>query len=247
MLGKVRNAGSARHRVLTGWVMVAAAVGFAGVSAHGSGAAVTPAPDTEVLSPAQSLEADNATPPTSEPAPTTTTTEPPPATTTTTAPAPPPTPAPTTTTTVPAIRVAAAVAVPSRQEQIEAIADSSGWDWRAAGVRLTVGFYPDDCCHWGVYQSDQRTVWIGPTAFGNPARLRYVVLHELAHGWQYTRNRFPTLLADYRPFGMSTPADALEAGGDCIAALWGATDHHYWACPAAAAHTAARRLAGDWS
>lgn len=90
-------------------------------------------------------------------------------------------------------------------------------------------------------------MWIGPSAFANPVRLRYVVLHELAHGWQYTRNRFPELIADYQPFGMSTPAEALEAGGDCIAALWGATDHHYWSCPAAAREQAARRLAGDWS
>lgn len=67
MLGKVRNPRPAR-RVLTGWVTAVAAVGFAGVSAHGSGAAVTPAPGTEVLSPAQFLEADAPTPPASGPA-----------------------------------------------------------------------------------------------------------------------------------------------------------------------------------
>jgi hypothetical protein len=141
----------------------------------------------------------------------------------------------------------AAADAPSRQAQIEAIADSSGWDWRAAGIRLNVGYYPADCCHWGVYESERRTVWVGPSAFANPTRLRYVVLHELAHGWQYTRDRFPELIGDYQPFGMSTPTEALEAGGDCIAAVWGATDHHYWVCPAAALKQAARRLAGDWS
>jgi hypothetical protein len=173
--------------------------------------------------------------------PETTTTAPPETTTTTTA------PSPTTTTTAPPAPRTAAAAEPSRQAQIEAIADSSGWNWRAAGIRLVVGYYPADCCHWGVYESERRTVWIGPSAFAHPDRLRYVVLHELAHGWQYTRDRFPQLLADYQPFGMATYADALEAGGDCIAALWGASDHHYWVCPAAARQTAARRLAGDWS
>ncbi|MGH9041223.1 MAG: hypothetical protein ACRDZ3_13435, partial [Acidimicrobiia bacterium] len=183
---------------------------------------------------------------TTVPEPTTTTTTEAPTTTTTAPPEVPPTTAPPTTTTTVPVR-APAVAEPSPQAQIEAIADSTGFDWRAAGVRMTVGYYPTDCCHWGVYDSAQRTVWIGPSAFKTPERLRYVVLHELAHGWQYTRGRFDELIADYRPFGKSTPEAALEAGGDCIATLWGATDDHYWSCPAAALRTAARRLAGDWS
>ncbi|MGH8992721.1 MAG: hypothetical protein ACRDZ7_14530, partial [Acidimicrobiia bacterium] len=145
------------------------------------------------------------------------------------------------------VRVPAAVPEAERQARIEAIADASGWDWRGAGVRLTVGYYPGDCCHWGIYDSARKTVWIGPSAFANPTRLSYVVLHELAHGWQYTRDRFDQLIADYAPYGRSTPEAALEAGGDCIATLWGATDHHYWPCPTAARRTAARRLAGDWS
>ena len=221
-----------------------AAVVLAGFSAHGSGAAVPPPATPKTRAPL--VVPPPTAPPettTTEPAPpTTTTTAAPPETTTTTTTARPP----TTTTTAPAPREAAGTE-PSRQAQIEAIADSTGWDWRGAGVRLTVGFFPDDCCHWGVYESARRTVWIGPSAFASPSRLRYVVLHELAHGWQYTRNRFDELIADYAPYGRSTPAEALEAGGDCIAALWGATDSHYWQCPTAALRTAARRLAGDWS
>ena len=255
MLGKVRNAASARPTLLGGWLMAAAATVFAGVSAHGSGAAVAPAGRAEVPGPPAPV-AVAAPPVTPEPPATTATTEPPPATTTTepasttTTTAPPPTATTTApATTAPAIAAPAGrvAAGPSRQEQIEAIADATGWDWRAAGIRLTVGFFPEDCCHWGVYESARHTVWIGPTAFAHPTRLRYVVLHELAHGWQYTRNRFDELIADYRPWGRTTPAEALEAGGDCIATLWGATDHHYWDCPAAALRLAARRLAGDWS
>ncbi|MGH9034196.1 MAG: hypothetical protein ACRD0O_00400 [Acidimicrobiia bacterium] len=216
--------------------MTVIGVGLSGVDAHDSGAAEAGHP--------RDVVAAALPPPTS--VTTTTTTPPEPSTTTTTvAPEPPPEP-PTTTTTAPVVRVAAA-AEPSRQEQIEAIADGTGWNWRAAGVRLTVGFYPGDCCHWGIYDSARETVWIGPSAFGHPERLRYVVLHELGHAWQYNTGRFDELIADYRPWGRSTPTEALEAGGDCIATLWGATDHHYWACPAAALRTAARRLAGDWS
>ncbi|MGH8972978.1 MAG: hypothetical protein ACRD0C_07205 [Acidimicrobiia bacterium] len=232
--------------------MLVVATAFAGVSAHGSGAAEPPTTSTTGrATPTTSTEPSTTTTTVVAPETTTTTAAPPEATTTTTA--PPETP---TTTTAPAPRerrgseanaLESPAAGPLRQEQIEAIADASGWDWRAAGVILTVGYFPGDCCHWGVYESERRTVWIGPSAFANPVRLRYVVLHELAHGWQYTRNRFTELIADYRPFGMATPADALEAGGDCIATLWGAADHHYWACPAAAQQVAARRLAGNWS
>ena len=247
MLGK-RNAGSARPRrtMLGGGVMAVVAVVFAGVSAHGSDAAVRPSGAVPPPPPAV-VPAVPAPVVTTAPEATTTTTSEPPTTTTTAPPEPPPTTAPpTTTTTVAPVRQPAAVE-PSRQEQIEAIADSTGWNWRSAGVRLTVGFYPGDCCHWGVYESERETVWIGPSAFANPTRLSYVVLHELAHAWQYNTGRFTELIADYQPWGRSTPSEALEAGGDCIAALWGATDSHYWVCPAAALTTAARRLAGDWA
>ncbi|HEY3239059.1 MAG TPA: hypothetical protein VGL92_05805 [Acidimicrobiia bacterium] len=227
--------------------MAVVGVGLTGVDAHGSGAAApsggqetgpvgTPGPDPATTAPEPSTTTTTLP---SEPSTTTSTVPPEPSTTTTAPPA-------TTTTTVPAARVAAA-AGPSRQEQIEAIADGSGWNWRGAGLRLTVGYFVGDCCHWGIYESQRRTVWVGPSAFGNPVRLRYVVLHELAHAWQYATGRFSELIADYQPWGRSTPSEALEAGGDCIATLWGATDHHYWVCPAAALQTAARRLAGDWT
>lgn len=232
--------------------MVVGAVGLSGVQAHGSGAAMvapSPAPVATVVSePASTTTTGEPATTSTTLGPTTTTTAPPvttttvpPASTTTTTVAPP-----TTTTAPPPPPPPPASAGPSRQAQIEAIADESGWDWRRAGVRLVVGFFPGDCCHWGVYESPARTLWIGPTAFATPSRLRYVVLHELAHAWQYTSGHIYELIDDYEPWGKTTPADALEAGGDCIATLWGARDRHYWSCPAGALQLAARRLAGHW-
>ena len=135
---------------------------------------------------------------------------------------------------------------PAARAQVEAIADSSGWNWRAAGVRFNLSFLPSDCCHWGVYEAAKSIIWVGPTAFDDPGRLRYVVLHELAHGWQYRQNRFAQFIADYTAWGFSTIGPALEAGADCVASVWGAGGGHYWNCPADARALASRRLAGDW-
>jgi len=174
------------------------------------------------------------------PVETTTTTAPPPETTTTTA-APPP---PPTTAPKPAPRAPVAGG-PEARAQVEAIADSSGWDWRAAGVRFNLSFHPTGR-NWGVYERDTGIIWIGPTAFADANRLRYVVLHELAHGWQYRQNRFAQFISDYAAWGFRTIGPALEAGADCVAALWGATRGHYWNCPADARALAIRRLGGDW-
>ena len=135
---------------------------------------------------------------------------------------------------------------PQAQARVEAIADSPGWDWRVAGVRFSLGFYPADCCHWGVYESAKSVIWIGPTAFEDQTRLRYVVLHELAHAWQYRQNRFAEFITDYTAWGFTTIGSALEAGADCLANVWGAAGGHYWTCPAAARALAARRFSGDW-
>jgi hypothetical protein len=132
--------------------------------------------------------------------------------------------------------------------QVEAIADTSGWDWRQVHVHFRLGFDPEACCHWGVYDpTDHKTIWIGPTAFGDDTRLRYVVLHELGHAWQWHTHRLTRLEADMAPWGYQD-IDALEAGADCIAAEWGASPAmgHYWACPPDARALVARRLAGQW-
>jgi hypothetical protein len=131
---------------------------------------------------------------------------------------------------------------------VESLADSSGWDWRKVYVQFRIGFAPTACCHWGVYDpNDHKTIWIGPTAFGDATRLRYVVLHELAHAWQWHTHRLKKLSADMAPWGYND-VDALEAGADCIATDWGAdaATGHYWTCPPDARALMARRLAGQW-
>jgi hypothetical protein len=143
-------------------------------------------------------------------------------------------------------RRSAASTGPAAQALVEDIADSSRWNWRAAGVRFNLSFYPADCCHWGVYEAAKSIIWVGPTAFEDQNRLRYVVLHELAHAWQYRQNRFGQFISDYAAWGFATIGPALEAGADCAATVWGAAGGHYWNCPADARALAARRLSGDW-
>ena len=165
--------------------------------------------------------------------------------------APPPAPPPGATARATPARAAAPAPPPdpaARLQQVEAIADTSGWDWRTVHVHFRIGFDPAACCHWGVYDAgDHKTIWIGPTAFGDDTRLRYVVLHELSHAWQWHTHRLNKLEADMGPWGYAG-VDALEAGADCIAADWGASPAmgHYWACPPDARALMARRLAGQW-
>lgn len=201
-----------------------------------------PIPPTPLATPPMETTTGAAAPETpATPAP------PPVETTTTTAPPAPP----VTSTTVPPApdpptRPRAAASGPEVQAQVEAIADSTGWNWRDAGLRFRVGFYPGACCHWGVYEAATSIIWIGPTAFADPNRLRYVVLHELAHGWQYRQNRFAEIISDYSTWGFATIGPALEAGADCLANVWGAAGSHYWRCTPDARALASRRLSGDW-
>jgi hypothetical protein len=204
---------------------------------------VVPAPALDLPIPPKLLLTPEVDPTTrtTVPVETTTTTAPPPETTTTTVPPPPPPPAPPPTTAPKPPPTSG----PEARARVEAIADSSGWDWRAAGVRFNLSFHPTGR-NWGVYERDTGMIWIGPTAFADANRLRYVVLHELAHGWQYRQNRFADFITDYARWGFGTIGPALEASADCVAALWGATRNHYWSCPADARALALRRLGGDW-
>ncbi len=173
--------------------------------------------------------------------PTTTTTAAAAGTTSTTA---PPATSSTTSTTG-AVRTADS-ADSGQLAQVEAIADSSGFDWRAAGVVIHIGYNPTDCCHWGIYDYRDNSLWIGPTAFASPTRLRYVVLHELGHAWQWASGHRDQLAADMAPWGVSGE-EALEYSADCIATVEGAQMDNYWACPAAAQAIVSRRLSGDWT
>jgi hypothetical protein len=216
------------------------------VAQEQSGAApVVPSSGTSSAAAAADNPADVAAAPT-EP---TTTTKPVEITTATTGPAAATTTAPpvTSTTTTAAVASRSAVSVEStRMAQVEAIADSSGFDWRAAGVTFHVAYHPEACCHWGIYDYRDDSLWIGPSAFASSARLRYVVLHELAHAWQWATGRLGRLAADMASWGYSGN-DALEYGADCVATVWGARTDNYWSCPAAAQALVSRRLAGDWS
>ena len=128
--------------------------------------------------------------------------------------------------------------------RVERHLDLSGWGWRAAGIKVRIGYHPGDCCHAGIFDFPNRTMWIGPSAFRSERTLRYVVLHELAHGWQSTSTNLQTVRPDMRRWGYSG-IRAIEANADCIAALWGAGRGHYWSCPPDARARAARRLAND--
>lgn len=206
-----------------------------------------PAPTLDLPVPPKLLltpETDTATM-TTLPVGTTATTAPPAETTTTTAPPPPPPPPPAPPPTSAPKRPPVPTGGPEARARVEAIADSSGWDWRAAGVRFNLSFHPTGR-NWGVYERDTGIIWIGPTAFADANRLRYVVLHELAHGWQYRQDRFADFVTDYARWGFETIGPALEASADCVAALWGVSRGHYWTCPADARALALRRLGGDW-
>ena len=129
---------------------------------------------------------------------------------------------------------------------MEAIADSTGWDWRAAGVRFTMGFYPADCCHWGVYERPSRSSGSGRA----PSPTRTGCATSCSTSWptagSTARTASSEFISDYSRWGFGTIGPALEAGADCVADVWGALRGHYWNCPADAQALAARRLGGDW-
>ena len=264
-LGKVHmcsrlRRGWPRRLTVSGFAVVVGVFGLVGVH-PAEGRAVAPAagssaadagPFADLPAPPRWAPAVAVEDTTTTTAPMETTTTAPPETTTTTTtvspPAAPPAPATSGPVKPPAAGPAppAPASGPAAQARVEAIADSSGWDWRAAGVRFNLAFYPTDCCHWGVYEAAKSVIWVGPTAFADPNRLRYVVLHELSHAWQYRQNRFAQFISDYTTWGFTTIGPALEAGADCLANVWGASGGHYWSCPPAARALAARRFSGDW-
>jgi hypothetical protein len=87
--------------------------------------------------------------------------------------------------------------------------------------------------HWGVYEPVSNVVYVGASVFSDPARLRYVVTHELAHAYYFRaataaqRGAFGAAVAG----GPQVRGGAGELFADCVAYLWGATTSHYWSCP----------------
>jgi hypothetical protein len=251
-LGNFEGSSSARPR----WTQQFSAMGFAVavgvfglVGVHpteGRADAATTAPVRDLPVPPRLLHTLGGftSLPFGTPATTTTTTVPVETTTTTTTTTAPPPPSPPPPDAAPP-KPRTASSGPEAQAQVEAIADESGWNWRAAGVRFAMGYHRD-CCHWGVYEAATSIIWVGPSAFGDMNRLRYVVLHELGHAWQYRQNKFREIIADYTRWGFDDIASALEAGADCLAVVWGALRGHYWNCTPDAKALAIRRFSGDW-
>jgi peptidoglycan hydrolase-like protein with peptidoglycan-binding domain len=120
---------------------------------------------------------------------------------------------------------------------IEQIADSVGFDWRSRGVTFVIGCHPDhQRCTTGSYYTGTRQIFITTKILTDKELLRSVVLHELAHAWQFTVRGWPDAADDVSAWGR-TGIDGLEAAADCLAASWGASYTYYWSCPAdAAAH-----------
>jgi hypothetical protein len=124
-----------------------------------------------------------------------------------------------------------------RMTRIEQIADSVGFDWRSRGVTFVIGCHPDhQRCTTGSYYTGTRQIFITSSILADEERLRSVVLHELAHAWQFTVRGWPGAADDVSAWGR-TGIDGLEAAADCLATAWGASRTDYWSCPAdAAAH-----------
>jgi hypothetical protein len=146
----------------------------------------------------------------------------------------PPAPAPTP-------RSPAAVTAVDLILHFEQIADTTGFDWRGHGVTFHIGCSPLlGWCSWGAYEVSTRDIYIHPTLAYGTALLEFVVLHELAHAWQFTvRGGWDIAKNDLIDFGHSE-LDGLEKAADCLAAHWGASFFPYGPCPAEArAHMAA--------
>lgn len=120
------------------------------------------------------------------------------------------------------------------QQRIEAIADRTGFDWRAAGGEFVVGCAPSTVqarCTMGAYVTSERRMYVSPRAFATPALLEYVVLHELAHLWQFTASPPELRVGALAPFGYAG-VHALEVGADCLARHWGSRFPGHYGCPA---------------
>jgi hypothetical protein len=116
--------------------------------------------------------------------------------------------------------------------RIETIADSVGFDWRSRGVTFITDCHPSARrCATGSYYPSTREIFITKRILTEKEVLRSVVLHELAHAWQFTVRGWPEAGEDVSAWGR-TGIDGLEAAADCLAAAWGASRTYYWSCPA---------------
>ena len=136
----------------------------------------------------------------------------------------------------PAVAAPRPTSAVERQQRVEAIADATGFDWRGAGGEFVVGCAPATVqarCTMGAYVTSERRMYVSARAFTTPALLEHVVLHELAHLWQFTTAPRELRAGVMAPFGL-TGLQALESGADCLALHWGATYPGLYGCPAGA-------------
>lgn len=120
-----------------------------------------------------------------------------------------------------------------RLHRVEAIADATGFDWRGAGGEFVVGCAPATVqarCTMGAYVTSERRMYVSARTFTTPALLEHVVLHELAHLWQFTTAPRELRAGVMAPFGL-TGLQALESGADCLALHWGAGYPGLYGCP----------------
>lgn len=119
-----------------------------------------------------------------------------------------------------------------------AIADETGFPWRDHGVSFAVGCSPHSVeCAGGSYEPTPKLVLLRDDIYRYRDRslFRYVVLHELAHAWQFNVRGWPDATDDLAAWGFSGMV-GLEYAADCLAAAWGARHSFaYWDCPADAA------------
>jgi hypothetical protein len=125
------------------------------------------------------------------------------------------------------------VADPELLAVVEAEADRVGFDWRARGVTFRIGCSDlQEVCASGSYETASRIIHISrPTALHASFR-HYVILHELAHAWQFTVRGWPQAADDASDWGESG-LSGLDAAADCLSLAWGAPRQHafYWDCP----------------
>lgn len=119
-------------------------------------------------------------------------------------------------------------------EQVELLADSisrsTGFDWRAHEIAFRIGCPPEaDVCPAAAYLPDSNTILVA--ADQRPGgQLVYVVMHELAHAWQFNVRGWPAAADDMSAWGR-VGIDGAEAAADCLVAAWGWDDTHHWDCP----------------
>lgn len=118
----------------------------------------------------------------------------------------------------------------NQEDRLRQIALRSGFDWQAHGVTINIGCSPfQSRCPWGSYDIPTKEIYVSPSILNNSARTEYVILHEVAHAWQFNVRGWPQASKDLLAWGFDG-LDGLERAADCLAKLWGSR-YLYYGCP----------------